>query len=159
MADSKSTKDKQIEQTSLNWKEKRSEVRNKSLKGKFIRSSLQSLDDKDILLRLNCLITQHEGLQKGNIAMAMKTVQEHLMYGDGYLLFDEAYNLFSSFFEFAPDQFIFRDKLLDGYFGLNVVIVTNPVCSSEKFVVHKNSSKLDEFLSGFCERIKNIILS
>ena len=40
MADSKITKDKQIEQTSLKWQEKRSEARNKSLKGKFIRSSL-----------------------------------------------------------------------------------------------------------------------
>jgi hypothetical protein len=131
-------------------------------KGKFIISSLQSLDEKDSLLRLDYLIMQHEDCQKGNMARAMKTVQEHLMYGDGYLLFDEAYHLFVSFFEFSPNKLVFRDKLLDAYYGLNVLIVTIPV-SSETFVVLKNSSKLQEFLNDFFvhieEEYSNILLT
>lgn len=43
------------------------------------------------------------------------------------ILFDEAYNLFASFCDFAPDPIVFQDKLLDDYMGLNVVIMTNPI--------------------------------
>ena len=36
----------------LNWQEKRSEVRRNSIKGTYLRSSLQCLDNKNVLLLL-----------------------------------------------------------------------------------------------------------
>ena len=40
------------------------------------------------------------------------------MYGRGYIDFEQAYHLYSSFSQFfGPDKQAFRDKLLDGIHG------------------------------------------
>ena len=100
---------------SLNWQEKRSEVREKSTKGKYLRSSLQCLSNDEVLLLLESILQRSkDGTQRNYTAKGLRAVQEHLMYGYGYLDLEEAYHLFSSFNELScPDKQAFRDKLLD----------------------------------------------
>ena len=84
----------------LNWQEKRSEVRQNSSKGTYLRSSLQCLDNNDVLLLLESILQSlKEGklTQKVNTARDLRAVQEHLMYGCGSIDFEEAYHLYSSF--------------------------------------------------------------
>ena len=74
----------------LNWQEKRSEVR----QGTYLRSSLQCLDNNDVLLLLESILQSlKEGklTQKVNTARDLRAVQEHLMYGCGSIDFEEAY--------------------------------------------------------------------
>lgn len=135
---------------SLNWQEKRSDVREKSSKGKYVRSSLQPLtENNDVLLMLESFVkVSKEGTQKKNVARGLRSVQEILMYGCGFLPFEEAFHLFSSFFVCSPDRQAFRDKLLDPVYGLSVYIVTQPI-TSLIFVVLKNNTKMEEFLDNF----------
>ena len=85
----------------LNWQEKRLEVRQNSSKGTYLRSSLQCLDNNDVLLLLESILqSSKEGTQKVNAARGFRAVQEHLMYGCGYIDFEQAYHLYSSFSHF-----------------------------------------------------------
>ena len=59
MAATKSSEDADPEdarQVGLSWHEKRCEVREKSTKGKYFRSSLQCLDNNEILLLLESIL-------------------------------------------------------------------------------------------------------
>ena len=56
MATSKPYKGLSEVKASLNWQEKRSEVREKSTKGKYLRSSLQCLSNDDVLLSLASIL-------------------------------------------------------------------------------------------------------
>ena len=68
----------------LNWQEKRLEVRLNSNKGTYHRSSLQCLDNNDVLLLLKSILqSSKEGTQKVKAARGFRAVQEHLMYGFG----------------------------------------------------------------------------
>ena len=122
MAATKSSKD--ARQVGLSWHEKRCEVREKSMKGKYFRSSLQYLDNNEILLLLESIPQRSkQGTQTANCTVGgLRTVQEHLMHGYGYLHWLEAYNLYSSFSEFScpNNKQAFRDKLLDPHHGLPV---------------------------------------
>ena len=126
MAATKSSEDADPEdarQVRLNWHEKRCEVREKSTKGKYFRSSLQCLDNNEILLLLESIAQRSkQGTQTSNCTVrGLRAVQEHLMHGYGYLHLEEAYNLYSSFSEFScPNKQAFRDKLLDPHHGLPV---------------------------------------
>ena len=126
MAATKSSEDADPEdarQVGLSWHEKRREVREKSTKGKYFRSSLQYLDNNEILLLLESIPQRSkQGTQTANCTVGgLRTVQEHLMHGYGYLHWLEAYNLYSSFSEFScPNKQAFRDKLLDPHHGLPV---------------------------------------
>ena len=60
MAATKSSKD--ARQVGLSWHEKRGEVREKSTKGKQFRSSLQCLDNNEILLLLESILARRFGL-------------------------------------------------------------------------------------------------
>ena len=126
MAATKSSEDADPEdarQVGLSWHEKRREVREKSTKGKYFRSSLQNLDNNEILLLLESIPQRSkQGTQTANCTVGgLRTVQEHLMHGYGYLHWLEAYNLYSSFSEFScPNKQAFRDKLLDPHHGLPV---------------------------------------
>ena len=122
MAATKSSKD--ARQVGLSWHEKRCEVREKSTKGKYFRSSLQCLDNNEILLLLESILQRSkQGTQTNCTVRGLRAVQEHLMHGYayGYLHLEEAYNLYSSFGEFScPNKQAFRDKLLDSDHGLPV---------------------------------------
>ena len=111
-------------QVGLSWHEKRREVREKSTKGKYFRSPLQCLDNNEILLLLESILQRSKpGTQTANCTVGgLRAVQEHLMYGYGYLHWLEAYNLYSSFSEFScpNNKQAFRDKLLDPHHGLPV---------------------------------------
>ena len=96
MAASKSSKD--ARQVGLSWHEKRCELREKSTKGKYFRSSLQRLDNNEILLLLASILQRSkQGTQTNCTVRGLREVQEHLMYGYGYLHLKEVYNLYSSF--------------------------------------------------------------
>ena len=47
----------------INWQQKRSEVRKKSVKSKYVRSSLQSLNDSDVLLKLESILKRKKTSQ------------------------------------------------------------------------------------------------
>ena len=121
MAATKSSKG--ARQVGLSWHEKRCEVREKSMKGKYFRSSLQYLDNNEILLLLESILQRSkQGTQTANCTVrGLRAVQEHLMHGYGYLHLEEAYSLYSSFSEFScPNKQALRDKLLDPHHGLPV---------------------------------------
>ena len=125
MAATKSSEDADPEdprQVRLSWHEKRCEAREKSTKGKYFRSSLQCLDNNEILLLLESILQRSkQGTQTNCTVRGLRAVQEHLMHGYGYLHLEEAYNLYSSFSEFSyPNKQAFRDKLLDPHHGLPV---------------------------------------
>ena len=110
MAATKSSKD--ARQVGLSWHEKRCELREKSTKGKYFRSSLQRLDNSEILLLLASILQRSkQGTQRNCTVRGRRAVQEHLMHGYGYLHLEEAYNLYS---------IAFRDKLLNPHHGLPV---------------------------------------
>ena len=101
MAATKSSEDADPEdarQVRLSWHEKRCEVREKSTKGKYFRSSLQCLDNNEILLLLESIAQRSkQGTQTANCTVrGLRAVQEHLMHGYGYLHLEEAYSLYSS---------------------------------------------------------------
>ena len=99
---------------------------------------------------IKCIIfSLYKRTYNANIAQGLKSVQETLMYGKGYLPFDEAYHIYSSFFVCDPDKQAFRDKLLEPVHGLNICIVTQPGISGTSFIVLKGSSKMEEFLVDF----------
>ena len=150
MATSKSYKDVCEVEASLNWQEEKSEVREKSTKGKYLRSSLQCFSNDDVLLLLESIIQRSkDGTLRNNTAKGLRAVQEHLMYGYGYLDLEKAYHLYSSFNElFCPDKQAFRDNVLDPDHGLPVYVITEPI-SYKVFVVLKNDSGMEKFLVDF----------
>ena len=76
---------KDARQVGLSWHEKR-EVREKSTKGKYFRSSLQCLDNNEILLLLESILQRSkQGTQTNCTVRGLRAVQEHLMHGYGYL--------------------------------------------------------------------------
>ena len=85
----------------LNWQEKQSEVRRNSSKEMYLRISLECFDNNDVLLLLESILhLSKEGTQKVKAARGLRAVQEHSMYGCGYIDFEEAYHLYSSFSQF-----------------------------------------------------------
>ena len=71
------------------------------------------------------------------------------MYGCGYIDFEQAYHLYSSFSHiFCPNKQAFRDKLLDGIHCLPLYVITQPI-TCKIFVVLKNSSDMEKFLVDF----------
>ena len=77
MATSKSYKDVSEVKASLNWQEKRSEVREKSTKGKYLRSSLQCLSNDDVLLLLESVLQRSkDGTMRNYTAKGLRAVQE-----------------------------------------------------------------------------------
>ena len=87
MAATKSSKD--ARQVGLSWHEKRCEVREKSTKGTYFRSSLQCLDNNEILLLLESILSilprSKQGTQMNCTVRPLRAVQEHLMHGYGYI--------------------------------------------------------------------------
>ena len=75
MAATKSSKD--ARQVGLSWHEKRCEVREKSTKGKYFRSSLQCLDNNEILLLLESILQRSkQGTQTNCTVRGLRAVQE-----------------------------------------------------------------------------------
>ena len=69
--------------------------------------------------------------------------------GCGYINFEEAYHLYSSFGQlFCPEKQTFRDKLLDEIHGLPVYVITQPI-TCKIFVALKNSSDMEKYLVDF----------
>ena len=84
MAATKSSKDAGHVGLSSWRHEKRCEVREKSTKGKYFRSSLQCLDNNEILLLLESILPRSkQGTQTNCTVRGLRAVQEHLMYGYG----------------------------------------------------------------------------
>ena len=141
----------------LTWAQRRSGLREKSTVGKFVRSSLQGLNHEDVLLKLETNINNGKGYARAS-AQGLRAIMETMLHGSQfYMLFKEAFHIYSSFFETYKDEEAFRDILLHPETGLNVVIVTHPV-TLERIVVLNNNPSCDvsmflnhftqEFLSG-----------
>ena len=64
------------------------------------------IDNNDVLLLLESILqSSKEGTRKVNAARGLRAVQEHLMYGCGYIDFEEAYHLYLPFSHlFCPDN-------------------------------------------------------
>ena len=79
MATSKSYKDVSEVTASLNWQEKRSKVREKSTKGKYLRSSLQRLSNDDVLLLMESILQRSKDRTLRNYtAKSLRAVQERV---------------------------------------------------------------------------------
>ena len=78
--------------------------------------------NNEILLLLESILQRSkQGTQTNCTVRGLRTVQEHLMHGYGYLHLEEAYNLYSLFSKFScPNKQNFKDKLLDPHHGLPV---------------------------------------
>ena len=69
--------------------------------------------------------------------------------GCGYIDFEEAYHLYSSFGQFfCPEKQAFREKLLDEIHGLPVYVITQPI-TCKIFVALRNSSDMEKYLVDF----------
>ena len=69
--------------------------------------------------------------------------------GCGYIDFEEAYHLYSSFGQFfCPEKQVFRDILLDEIHGLPVYVITQPI-TCKIFVALKDSSDMEKYLVNF----------
>ena len=76
-------------------------------------------------------------------AQGLRAIMETMLHGSQfYMLFKEAFHIYSSFFETYKDEEAFRDILLHPESGLNVVIVTHPV-TLKRFVVLNNDPLCD----------------
>ena len=131
----------------LTWAQKRSDLR-----GKFVRSSLQGLNHEDVLLKLETKIINNSKGHARASAHGLRAIMETMLHGSlFYMLFKEAFHIYSSFFETNKDEEAFRDILLHPETGLNVVIVTHPV-TFERFVVLNNPScDVSMFLNHFTQ--------
>ena len=131
----------------LTWAQKRSDLR-----GKFVRSSLQGLNHEDVLLKLETKIINNSKGHARASAHGLRAIMETMLHGSQfYMLFKEAFHIYSSFFETNKDEEAFRDILLHPETGLNVVIVTHPV-TFERFVVLNNPScDVSMFLNHFTQ--------
>lgn len=149
------TDNNETEDINLNWQQNRAEVRKNSAKGTYVRSSLQSLNNEDVICRLQSIIeTAKDKHSLSSKARGMRAVQEHLMFGCGYIDFNEAHHIYTSFSEFScTDNQSFRDKLLDPIHGLPVYIITNPV-TKNIFVVLKKTEHLEHFFSDFTDSME-----
>ena len=65
------------------------------------------------------------------------------MHGCGYIDFEEAYHLYSSF-----SEIFCADKLLDEIHGVPVYVITQPI-TCKIFVALKNSSDMEKYLVDF----------
>ena len=104
----------------MNWQEKRSEVWEKSTKGKYLKSSLQCLSNDNVLLLLESILQRSkDGALRNDAVKGLRAVQEHLMYGYGYLDLEKAHHLHSSFNELScPDKQAFRFFEAPSHYGL-----------------------------------------
>ena len=59
----------------------------------------------------------------------------------------------SSFFVCDPDRQVFRDKLMDPVYGLNVYIITQPGVTCKVFIVLQENPELESFFIEFCAGI------
>ena len=85
-------------------------------------------------------------------AHGLRAIMETLLHGSQfYMLFKEAFHIYSSYFETNKDEEAFRDILLHPEAGLNVVIVTHLV-TLERFVVLNNPScDVSMFMNHFTQ--------
>jgi len=133
MAGSKVCDDFEVEEKK-SWTKKRSEIRSSS---NSVRTSLQSLDVLKVAKRLAGIAadSRSQHFRKSRRVVGMIHVLDELLAvddlrsekGKGVLLFEEAYELYSSAFEAeltVPDRSNFRDELLSSEIGLPVTVFT-----------------------------------
>lgn len=58
---------------------------------------------------------------------------------NGYILFDDAYEIYSSFFENSPDKALFRDTILGYDIGLPICYITHPT-NYKKYICIRSSN-------------------
>ena len=162
MAESKVADHFEVEEKK-SWTQKRSEIRSSSRVSDNVRTSLQSLDVSQVAKRLAGIAadSRSQHLRKSRRVVGMIHVLDELLVvddlrlgkGKGVLIFEEAYELYSSAFEAeltVPDRTNFRDELLSSEIGLPVTVftwnnVTYIVLNSERWNIVR-------LLNVFCEQ-------
>lgn len=110
------------------WAQKRSDLREKSTVGKFVRSSLQGLNQKDVLLKLETKIINNCKGQARASAHELSAIMETMLHGSQLYM-------------------LFKDILLHPETGLSVVIVTHPVTLQWFVVLNNHSCDVSMFLN------------
>lgn len=146
----------------LSYKERRTEVRTARRINPTTLRSLQSLSGKDNLCRINVLIDSTKSETRRQKLLGLRAVLEELLapvftkYStakheqsllSGVILFDRAFELFSSYGNSISKQ-EFRDEILGVETGLGVLIYSY---QSERCFIILNNEKLD-----VCELLKVI---
>ena len=107
MATSKSYKDVSEVKASLKWQEKRSEVREKSTKGKYLRSSLQCLSNDDVLLLFESILQRSkDGTLRNYTVKGLRAVSPHVresrrVLDSGFHTVDSGFRVLDSGFQLS----------------------------------------------------------
>ena len=118
-------KESEFEAPVLTWAQKRSDLREKSTVGKFVRSSLQGLNHEDVLLKLETKIINNGKGHARASAHGLRAIMETMLHGSQfYMLFKEAFHIYGSFFE---TMFHNVDRRYTTPFG-QVVLYLWPLC-------------------------------
>ena len=140
----------------LTWAQKRSDLREKSTVGKFVRSSLQGLNHEDVLLKLETKIINNGKGHARASAHGLRAIMETMLHGSQfYMLFKEAFHIYGSFFETNKDEEAFRDILLHPETELNVVTVTHPVTLKRFVVLNNPLCDVSMFLNHFTQEFSS----
>jgi len=70
----------------ISWAQRRSNLREKSMVGKFVRNSLQTLSHNDVLLKLKTSIQNCKGHAQAS-AQGLRAIMETMLYGSHFMLF------------------------------------------------------------------------
>ena len=85
----------------LRWAQKRSDLREKSTVGKFVRRSLLGLNHEDVLLKLETKIMNNGKGHARASALGLRAIMETMLHGSQfYMLFKEAFHIYGLFFDF-----------------------------------------------------------
>ena len=68
----------------LTWSQRRSDLREKSTVGKFVRRSLQGLNNEDVLLKLETNINNCKGHARAS-AQGLRAIMETMLHGSQFL--------------------------------------------------------------------------
>ena len=146
----------------LTYKERRTEVRTATRINATTLRSLQSLSGQDNLCRINALIDSTKSETRCQKLLGLRAVLEELLapvftkysttkhkqsLPSGVILFDRAFELFSSYGNSISKQ-EFQDEILSAETGLGVLIYSY---QSERRFIILNNEKLD-----VCELLKVI---
>ena len=112
---------------------KRSATRKESLLHDNLRVSLQTLTADDTLVKFNFTLDSTKDKKLRYKLLALSRLLDELLLpatGEtkpcGWLDYEYAYELFSSFFVVWPQRIWFRDALLDKEYGLPVALFRRP---------------------------------
>lgn len=156
------------------FSEKRTEKRKQQTIYSEIRVSLQECDIvEDLRLKYYGLLNSTKSKFRFRSLLGLTSVLDFLDI-NGYILYDDAYEIYCSFFETSPDKALFRDTILENDIGLPICYFTHPTNNRKYICIRSSNTPIEKTLkmllldfklaqeekSAFdipCETIKSII--